>query len=96
MKLQNWYADQCNKDWEHTYGIRITNIDNPGWSIEIDLFETDLENQVFDEINLQRDDERDWIFCRTEGNIFKGYGGPYNLIEIVDIFLGWVDGRNGN
>ncbi len=36
-KLQNWYAAECDGDWEHQYGIKIDTIDNPGWRVEIEL-----------------------------------------------------------
>lgn len=42
--LQAWYADQCNEDWEHEWGVKIETLDNPGWSVSIDLEETDLED----------------------------------------------------
>jgi len=38
--LQKWYADHCDGDWEHEYGIVIETLDNPGWSIVIDLKNT--------------------------------------------------------
>ncbi|OAX48412.1 hypothetical protein gpAD87_09590 [Paenibacillus sp. AD87] len=38
--LQNWYLENCNGDWEHSYGVKIDTVDNPGWSVEIDLTDT--------------------------------------------------------
>lgn len=35
--LQNWYYQLCDGEWEHQNRIRIETIDNPGWSIEIDI-----------------------------------------------------------
>lgn len=35
--IQRWYANLCDADWEHQYGISLTTIDNPGWSLRIDL-----------------------------------------------------------
>lgn len=29
--LTSWYKTQCNGDWEHSYGIEISTIDNPGF-----------------------------------------------------------------
>lgn len=46
-ELQKWYLSQCNDDWEHTYGIQISNLDNPGWNLEVDLTDTYLENVPF-------------------------------------------------
>ncbi len=45
--IQNWYAEQCNGDWEHCYGITIENLDNPGWKVDIPLTDTDLEEKSF-------------------------------------------------
>ncbi|MGW1432997.1 Imm53 family immunity protein [Streptomyces sp. NPDC002431] len=41
--LQGWYSAQCDEDWEHEWGVRINTLDNPGWSVRIDLEDTDLE-----------------------------------------------------
>jgi hypothetical protein len=38
--LENWYSPQCNGHWEHGFGVRISTIDNPGWSADIDLHDT--------------------------------------------------------
>jgi hypothetical protein len=86
--LQRWYADQCNGEWEHIWGIEISTLDNPGWRVSIPLHETALENALFSGFRLDRT-EYDWIDCKVEGNIFKGYGGPQNLQEILRIFHNW-------
>jgi len=46
-ELQRWYESQCNEDWEHQYGVKIDTLDNPGWSVIIDLDDTDLEGKPF-------------------------------------------------
>lgn len=38
----NWYVRECDDDWEHSYGVKIDTLDNPGWTIAIDLRETSL------------------------------------------------------
>ncbi|CAN5332574.1 hypothetical protein BH18ACI2_BH18ACI2_12670 [soil metagenome] len=47
--LQKWYESQCNEDWEHQYGVTIGTLDNPGWTVTIDLVNTDLEGREFEE-----------------------------------------------
>jgi len=42
-ELQKWYFAQCDGDWEHSYGVRIDTVDNPGWTLEIDLVGTNLD-----------------------------------------------------
>ncbi|MFK0239099.1 Imm53 family immunity protein, partial [Streptomyces vinaceus] len=34
-------------DWEHEWGVKIATLDNPGWTVEIDLEETDLEGREY-------------------------------------------------
>jgi len=38
--LEDWYASVCDGDWEHTYGVKIGTLDNPGWTVDIDLRQT--------------------------------------------------------
>ncbi len=38
--ISNWYQEQCNGEWEHSFGIKIGTIDNPGWEVNIDIEET--------------------------------------------------------
>ena len=35
--LQNWYAQQCDGEWEHDHGVRIETLDNPGWYLRMDV-----------------------------------------------------------
>ncbi|MEK6699780.1 MAG: immunity 53 family protein [Nitrospirota bacterium] len=88
--LERWYLKNCNGDWEHSYGIKIETLDNPGWSVEIDLADTNLELRYFEVVKIQRS-ESNWIVCQIEDDIFKGRGGPENLTEILDIFSKWAE-----
>ena len=91
--LQEWYLQNCNGDWEHSYGVKIGTLDNPGWYVDIDLTDTDLAGEKFKPIALERS-ENDWIHCHVEHNIFKGYGGTLNLEEIIEIFRNWCTEKN--
>jgi hypothetical protein len=90
--LQNWYASQCNGCWEHTYGISITTLDNPGWRLKVDLIDTDLIDRTFDEIIFAGKDEDDWYQCRVQNGNFEGPCGPARLSEVIAIFLKWSAG----
>ena len=81
----------CNGDWEHTYGVFITNIDNPGWSLKVELKDTYLYDVQFEEFKVQRDNEDDWVHCKVEAGSFQGFGGPGNLAELLSVFLDWAD-----
>jgi hypothetical protein len=89
VRLQEWYASECNGDWEHQYGVRIQTLDNPGWSIDIDLWETSLADRAFAPISLERSDA-DWVRCTLDVTIFKARGGARNLREMLSIFLAWA------
>jgi Immunity protein 53 len=88
--LLEWYHKQCDGDWEHCNGVKIGTIDNPGWYLKISLDETELQNRDFQQIDINRS-ENDWIYCSVEEKIFKGFGGPFNLPEILLIFREWAE-----
>jgi hypothetical protein len=46
-ELQRWYEAQCDGDWEHEFGATIATLDNPGWTVDIDLERTPLEGRAF-------------------------------------------------
>ncbi|MGO4109393.1 immunity 53 family protein [Paenibacillus sp. YAF4_2] len=83
--VQNWYEKNCNGDWEHSYGIKIETVDNPGWYVEIDLTETYLEDKHFNSIKIERNED-DWFYCAVRERQFVCAGGAKNLIEILSIF----------
>ena len=63
--LQNWYAAQCDGDWEHHYGITIQTLDNPGWLVVINLAETPLEDATFQPVDESYRSEENWVDCRV-------------------------------
>jgi hypothetical protein len=96
VKLQKWYLAQCNLDWEHTYGIKIGNLDNPGWTLEVDLIDTYLENILFEKISYGMGIEaetsgNEWLVCEVKEGKFEAAGGPEKLQEMISIFLAWAD-----
>ena len=88
-KLQEWYESQCNEDWEHQFGVSIGTLDNPGWTVTIDLDSTNLAQESFQTVEDLRPG-RDWIKCWVENAKFYGVGGPQKLEEIITIFLRWA------
>jgi hypothetical protein len=87
--IQKWYAAQCDGDWEHSHGILIETLDNPGWAIKIDLVETDLDSVAFAPIE-RHESARTWIVCRVTDGQWQGFGGPHMLAEILQTFVGWA------
>ena len=72
-KLQSWYRMHCDGDWEHSYGITIDTLDNPGWCVTVDLTDTLLEDVKFSAVcegDPDSEVER-WIDCRKKNDTFR-------------------------
>jgi hypothetical protein len=96
QSLQEWYRSQCNDAWEHTYGVKIDTLDNPGWKLSIDLKETELEDKPFakvsrGEIADDLTEDGDWLVCEVKDSTFTGAGGPGSLEELISTFLAWAE-----
>lgn len=96
-QLQEWYTSHCDGDWEHSSGVSITTLDNPGWSLSINLEETELEDVPFAERRENISDDSngdnldlDWLVCTKQGSQFSGNGGPRQLERLISIFLDWA------
>jgi hypothetical protein len=99
--LMDWYLSQCDEDWEDHYGVKIDTMDNPGWSLIVDLNDTSLEGKTFIPVYENVTDENpiqglwgdvSWLACKVDDTKFKGYGGPRDLGRIIGIFRQWVVG----
>ena len=88
--IQRWFHENCDGDWEHNKNFVIESIDNPGWSVFINLEETKLENKEFQVVDEERSEE-DWVYCVVEEGKFKAACGPFNLIEVLGLFRNWVE-----
>jgi hypothetical protein len=88
--LEKWYSGRCNGDWEHSFGVEISTLDNPGWSVEIDLHDTGKQKTTFERIRIDRS-PNDWIQYWAEKEKFQIRCGPLNLSEAIAIFARWFD-----
>ena len=87
---------QCNDAWEHRYGVVVDTLDNPGWTVTVDLADTDLESVVFTPIAENvgpggHPEGDDWVTCRVEGRKWLGAGGPFKLSRLVEEFVTWAE-----
>ena len=89
-EIQEWYLAQCDGDWEHSFGVTINTLDNPGWSLSVDLQGTNLESKPFDELREDYETRLDWMICRKTGMKFEAAGGPEKLKDMIRIFLRWT------
>lgn len=88
--LLQWYDEHCNGDWEHGSGIHLVTLDNPGWSITVNLEDTELEGKNFEKIEIDRS-KTDWLVCFIKANQFEGRCGMNNVPEVLKIFRNWAE-----
>ena len=83
--FEDWVYTHCDGEWEHTAGIRISTIDNPGWSVSIPIGDADYKK---DEILIKIDSEdgKNWISCFIKDGVFRGYGDTRKLADILECF----------
>lgn len=93
-RICSWYASQCNGQWEHEFGIKIETVDNPGWSVEVDLAHTDLEAAVLDRQFVEVS-ERQWHSTEISDKKFHGACDPDNLEIVLDILVGVIAQATG-
>jgi hypothetical protein len=86
-RIQDWYKLNCNGDWEHSYGYSIATLDNPGWTIKIDLTETCLDKLDFKKEYANTENKHDWFIFNTEKEVLNIACGPENLKQVFEIFL---------
>ncbi|MGH3077752.1 MAG: Imm53 family immunity protein [Gaiellaceae bacterium] len=91
--LREWYAAQCNGDWEQEYGVTIGTLEDSGWQLRVDLVGTALAG-----VELQRDltvrGDQDWLEVWSDGFTFNANGGVVNLRELLAAFAGFAE-RSG-
>jgi Immunity protein 53 len=63
--------------WERSFGVEIGTLDNPGWSLKVDLTDTPLAGWAFDRRETHRT-EHDGVVCWVEEAQFNAACGPLN------------------
>lgn len=93
-RLQSWYEKHCNGDWEHSYGVRIETLDNPGWFLRIDLSGTEYSGRklAMDENGISGA-KRTWMTHYIKDNQFCAAGGPSTLPLLISCFFAWIDSQ---
>ncbi|MDR6197224.1 hypothetical protein QE357_004336 [Siphonobacter sp. BAB-5404] len=83
--LQEWYQSQCNGDWEHQYGISINTLDNLGWDLKIDIYNTELEGLEID-YQVVEVNENDWYGFKADRYKYEAFGDPTKLETLIKKF----------
>ncbi|MGW7534050.1 Imm53 family immunity protein [Amycolatopsis sp. NPDC054798] len=79
--LLDWYAEQCDEEWEHEFGVKLSTLDSPGWLLEVDLEYTDLAGRRMERSDFEGDAGR-WAQCWSDGEKFHGACDPASF-ELV-------------
>jgi hypothetical protein len=88
--LVQWYAAHCNGEWEHAYGIKLDTLDNPGWSLTVDLAETELAHVPFLAVEHQLEHDVSWWRCWRDDKAFHAACGVNDLGAVLDVFAAWA------
>ena len=91
QRLSEWYVAQCDGDWEHGSGLKISTLDNPGFAVNIDLQDTILESRPYPEMKDLYETNDQWMICRRTDRTFEGRGAPSRLEDILKEFLRWAE-----
>ena len=78
--LEQWYVSHCDGNWEHQYGVRVDTLDNPGWSVQIDVG-GDLNS--FERIRWERGSE--WLRAWLEDGQLNVVCGPRSLHRALSL-----------
>ena len=88
--LDQWYQRQCNGKWEHTQGMRLEMLDNPGWQLTIHLAGTSVRNTRRQRLRMESRGGG-WLACSIGEECFEGSGDPRKLEQIIGVFRRWVE-----
>lgn len=91
-RLTEWYGKQCNGEWEHSFGVHVETLDNPGWLVKVDLTGTPLEHRPYSPFERgEPDTGANWLSCKIENKQFIGAGGARDLEAVLEAFLSWAE-----
>lgn len=91
--LIGWYTVQCDGVWEHSHGIRIHSLDNPGFIVKVDVGDTRLENTYYQSVDWESSTDlgNEWIACyKTDEKIWIGACSPKQLERVIGLFVEWT------
>jgi Immunity protein 53 len=72
--LENWYVGRCDGEWEHECGVEIETLDNPGWSLQVDVGD---ELRAFERVEWEEGEE--WLHAWLEDGQLNVTCGPRSL-----------------
>ncbi|EJF54303.1 hypothetical protein SapgrDRAFT_2647 [Saprospira grandis DSM 2844] len=88
--IEDWFSFHCDGDWEHQYGFTIKTIESGGWSVQIDLIETLLEDTEI-AWQLVKKSENDWYGLAIKDSVFTASGDLRKLSFLLHSFKELVE-----
>lgn len=88
--LQDWFADNCDGEWEGLWNVQLTSTDDPGWFLSIPVQDTILEARPFKRVDHNKKTDVHWWICQVGEGHFLAACGLRDLAAVVDIFRDWV------
>ncbi|WBM74409.1 immunity 53 family protein [Saprospira grandis] len=88
--IEDWFSFHCDGDWEHQYGFTIKTIESGGWSLQIDLIETLLEDTEI-AWQLVKKSENDWYGLAIKDSVFSASGDLRKLSFLLHSFKELVE-----
>lgn len=88
--LAKWFESKANGVWEHDYGVTIATLDNPGWSLRIDLGGTALRNVPFPSERYEEADCWRRFWKDDDEGVFHAIGDATALPAMIERFRRWV------
>jgi len=88
--IEDWYSFHCDRDWEQEYGCSIRTVENGGWSVQIDLSETLLEDTEI-AWQLVKKSENDWYGLAIKDSVFTASGDLRKLSFLLHSFKALVE-----
>lgn len=88
--LQEWYVARCDGEWEFREGIQVLSTSNPGWSVEINVSDTPLEEASIPFTKFEKS-ASDWYGYFVEDALFVGSGDPAKLGAILQVFRNLIE-----
>lgn len=91
--LAEWYISHCDGNWEHGYGIKIETLDNPGWSLIVDIAYLPISALEPIPWVLVEYNENDWYGFKVENGKFDAAGDPTKLAFLISKFKEFIEGK---
>ncbi|MFY1048502.1 immunity 53 family protein [Chryseobacterium sp. GP-SGM7] len=86
--LQKWFNEQIDGNWEHEAVLKIETIDNPGWSLEVNLVQGSIPSTEWKLFEVSDDN---WVGYKFEDNTFHASGDPNKLSLLIGMFKELVE-----